>query len=241
MEPAHHNTWSPTAGHNTRAIVAVTVITASDVMAFGVPLAFLWTAFVVELTPGPNMSYLAVLSLAEGRRAGLAAVAGVATGLLIVGLLSAFGLATIMAQSPILYHALRWVGCGYLLWLAYEIWHGTTAGAVTANGSQALASYFQRGLLTNLLNPKAAVFYVAILPPFVDVSRPVLGQTIAMTAAYVAIATVIHAAIVGLAARARPWITAGEDSATVRAALALSLVLIAIWLVWSTRLSANQP
>jgi threonine/homoserine/homoserine lactone efflux protein len=65
------------------------MIDPSDLSIFGIPLAFLSTALLIELTPGPNMTYLAVLTLGEGRRAGLAAVAGVGIGLLIAGVLAA--------------------------------------------------------------------------------------------------------------------------------------------------------
>ena len=65
---------------------------------FGIPTAFLWIAFIVELTPGPNMAYLAALTLAEGRRAGFVTVAGIAMGLLLVSLLAAFGVATFVSE-----------------------------------------------------------------------------------------------------------------------------------------------
>lgn len=208
---------------------------ANDFSVFGVPLAFLWTALIVELTPGPNMTYLAVLSLSEGRRAGFAAVGGVAAGLAIVALLAAFGLATIISQSPFLYHALRWIGVGYLLWLAYEIWRGESTSEDAFTSSLTLGRYFRRGLMTNLLNPKAAIFYIAVLPPFLDPSKPVLAQTLAMSIAYVLIATGVHFCVVVIAERAKPWLTDGRDVKTVRGALSLSVIMVAAWLIWSTR------
>ena len=86
--------------------------------------AFALTSFLVELTPGPNMAYLALVAATEGRRPGYAAVAGVALGLAIVGLLAALGLATLIAASPLAYQALRWAGVAYLMWLAWEGWRG---------------------------------------------------------------------------------------------------------------------
>ena len=179
---------------------------AADLALFSVPLAFLWMSFVVELTPGPNMTYLAVIALGEGRRAGLAAVAGVALGLLIVGVLAALGVATLVAESPILFQALRWLGVLYLLWLAYDIWHGDDSEPSLAdNSAEDLAVYFKRGLITNLLNPKAAVFYIAMLPTFIDPARPVLGQTLSLSLAYVVVVTLVHAGIVMLAAAGDPF------------------------------------
>ncbi|MBX9682517.1 MAG: LysE family translocator [Hyphomicrobium sp.] len=210
-----------------------------DLPSGSVPLAFLWTALIIELTPGPNMTYLAVLSLSEGRKAGFTAVAGVATGLLIVGLLSALGLATLIAQSPQLYQALRWTGVAYLLWLAFELWRGEPDGGKGLAEAQSLRTYFQRGLITNLLNPKAAIFYVAVLPPFIDPNRPILPQTLALSLTYVAVATAVHLGIVAAAAQARPWLSDRGDIQRVRAALALSVVGIALWLAWATLPAAS--
>ena len=85
-------------------------------------LAFAATALIVELTPGPNMAYLAALSLSKGVRAGAAAVAGVALGLSLSGIAAALGLAAIIDSSRFLYEVLRWGGVAYLLWLAWEGW-----------------------------------------------------------------------------------------------------------------------
>ncbi len=138
---------------------------------FNVPLAFLWISFIVELTPGPNMTYLAVLTLVEGRRAGFATVAGVAAGLLLVGILAAFGVAAFVSESPILYGLIRWLGVFYMLWLAYDIWRGVEPSEADESAPTSPAgTYFGRGFLTNVLNPKAAIFYIAVLPQFVDPS-----------------------------------------------------------------------
>lgn len=201
----------------------------------GVPLAFLWTSLVIELTPGPNMTYLAVLSATEGRRAGLSAVAGVATGLAVIGIAAAFGLAVIISESAILYAALRWAGVAYLLWLAYETWTGTN-GHPSNTRTHTLDGwkYFRSGLITNLLNPKAAVFYIAVLPMFVAPERPVLPQTLALTFAYVAVATLVHATIATLAAAARPFLENDAKIETIRHIMAYSIVAVALWFVWST-------
>ena len=199
-------------------------------------LAFLLTCLVIELTPGPNMAYLAILSASIGRRAGFAATLGVAFGLLIVGLAAALGLAAVIANSRFLYEALRWAGVLYLFWLASEAWRreeGTSPGTVTMAPGD--SKYFLRGLVTNLLNPKAGIFYLAVLPTFVNELRPLLGQTITLSATYVAVATAIHSAIVLLADTARPWLEDRERGVIVRRVFSLLLVAIAIWLLFATR------
>jgi len=200
--------------------------------------AFAWTSFVIELTPGPNMTYLAVLTLAEGRRAGLAAVAGVALGLAIIGSLAALGVGAIVQSSPMLYETLRIAGVAYLLWLAAETWRGedvTPDVDASDDGQAAMRRAFTNGLVTNVLNPKAAMFYIAVLPVFLDPSRPTTAQAFTLSAIYVAIATTIHLVIVLLAARARPVIVAGGRSVVVRRVLALMLAGVAVWMGVATR------
>jgi threonine/homoserine/homoserine lactone efflux protein len=97
------------------------------------------------------------------------------------------------------------------------------------------SKYFLRGLVTNLLNPKAGIFFVAILPTFVDESRPLIAQTVTLSASYVAVATAVHSAIVLLADAARSWLEDRQRSAIVRRLLSLILMAIAIWLLFATR------
>jgi threonine/homoserine/homoserine lactone efflux protein len=84
--------------------------------------AFALTALIIEITPGPNMGYLAVLSLSRGWRAGVAAVIGAPLGHTIYGIAAALGAATAIESSRALYEILRWAGVGYMLWLAYQAW-----------------------------------------------------------------------------------------------------------------------
>jgi threonine/homoserine/homoserine lactone efflux protein len=197
--------------------------------------AFALTCLVIELTPGPNMAYLAVLSAGHGRRAGLAATLGIALGLLIVGIGAALGLAALISSSRLLYEALRWSGVAYLLWLAWDGWRDTTeTSPARTDGREMDATLFTRGLVANLLNPKAAVFYVAVLPTFVDAVRPVLGQTVFLSVIYVLIATAVHTTIVALAGAARPFLEDPDRSRILRRGLSLTLAGIAVWFAVST-------
>ena len=193
-------------------------------------LAFATTCLVIELTPGPNMVYLALLSASQGRRAGLAAALGIGLGLLIIGLAAALGLAAIISNSPFLYEALRWGGIAYLFWLAWEGWQTameTSPGK--AHAAERHSMHFSRGLITNLLNPKAGIFYIAILPTFVDASKNVVSQTVALSVIFVVIATAVHLIIVSLAGIARPLLDDQRRRTTIRRVLALVLAGIAIW------------
>jgi threonine/homoserine/homoserine lactone efflux protein len=157
---------------------------AVGAISFGTLLAFAATCLVIELAPGPNMAYLAVLSASKGRRAGFAATLGIALGLLIVGLAAALGLTAIIANSRWVYEALRWGGVFYLLWLAWEGWRGQEKKSPgNADPTPHDSRFFMRGLVTNLINPKAGIFYVAVLPTFVDETRPLVGQAVTLSAA----------------------------------------------------------
>ncbi len=198
-------------------------------------LSFAVTCVVIELTPGPNMGYLAVLSATGGRRAGFAAVAGVALGLAVVGLATALGLAAVISASPLLYQALRWGGIFYLFYLAWDGWQesGAPLGAAPSI-HESDAKYFKRGLITNLLNPKAAMFYVAILPGFVDATRPVVVQTVMLSLVFVAIATSIHAGVVALASMAQVFMHNDRNRRILGRTLSLALAGIALWFAWTT-------
>lgn len=188
---------------------------------------FALTSFLIELTPGPNMTYLAIVAASRGRLQGFATVAGVAIGLATIGIAGALGVSVLIQSSALLYEGLRWAGFIFLLYLAWDAWRATPEepGATQPNMGQ----YFARGFLTNILNPKAAVFYVAVLPTFLDDANDVLGQTIILTAVYVGVATVIHAAIVVLAGSAQALLTNPAREQFVRRVLALLLAAVAVW------------
>tara|TARA_R110002051_G_scaffold1008_6_gene4966 strand:- start:3616 stop:4239 length:624 start_codon:yes stop_codon:yes gene_type:complete len=195
---------------------------------------FVVTSAIIELTPGPNMAYLAIVGLSQGRKPGFAAVAGVAVGLAIVGFAAALGLAAAINASPLLYQTLRWAGVIYLLWLAYDGWRDATEDIEYAPLGSSNALYFRRGLITNLLNPKAAIFYLSVLPSFVDPPSGVMWQTLVLTATYVAVATAIHGAIVIAAGAVRPFLEDSRRSKVVRRALSVALALVALWFAWKT-------
>jgi threonine/homoserine/homoserine lactone efflux protein len=208
-------------------------MSAADISPY---LAFALTAFLIEITPGPNMTYLAALSLSHGVPTGFAAVAGIAIGLMCYGVAAALGLASLIDSSPVLYEVLRWGGVLYLLWLAWDAWNSQSdASSETIEGNSRPWLAFRRGLITNLLNPKAAVFYVAVLPEFV---RPdggsLVTQTLLLSFIYVGIATGIHSAIVALAGSVQEIVAAGERRRLVRRGLALMLAGIAIWFAMTT-------
>jgi threonine/homoserine/homoserine lactone efflux protein len=192
---------------------------------------FLATCLVIELTPGPNMAYLVLLSAQRGRLAGLLATAGVALGLLTIGLLAAFGVAQFVQNSPALYQALRWAGVAYLVYLAWDTWRESRA---PMPASADLSAAFRRGLVTNLLNPKAYLFYITVLPGFVQPGGNAFAQVQVLTFLYVTVATLVHVAL-ALGAGALQGILAHPKWRS-RAGLgaAILLLTIAAWVAFKT-------
>ena len=134
-------------------------------------LAFLVAAWVLILTPGPDMVFVIGQTLAGGKRRGWAALLGIGAGALVHIALAVSGVAAVVAASPALFDALRWVGAAYLIWLGAgslrSAWRG---GATMGPAAPALAA-FRDGFITNLTNPKVILFFLAFLPQFVDPAR----------------------------------------------------------------------
>jgi threonine/homoserine/homoserine lactone efflux protein len=198
---------------------------------------FLVAAILIELTPGPNMAWLALLGATRGRIAALAAVAGVALGLSIAGAAAAFGVSVLIGTTPWLFHALRWAGSLYLLYLAWDSWRDSTAPQET-QFNEPLRRYFGQGLLSNMLNPKAYLVFAAVLPQFVDPAQPLLAQLITLSALYVGVATVIHAAIALLAGSFNRFFADRARARILGRVFALLLAAVAVWFFYATEMKS---
>lgn len=196
---------------------------------------FVLAVLLLELTPGPNMTYLAALSLAQGRRAAFFGVLGVALGLAVHAALAALGVGALVAASPPLYQALRWAGVAFMLFLAWEGWKDAGIAQVAPTPSLTAPQLLLRGFVTNVLNPKSILFFVAVVPGFIQPGAPATPQLGLLGAIYVGIATGVHLGIIMCAAALRPWLMGGRRIGLMRRALSLLLVVAALWLAWSTR------
>ncbi len=147
--------------------------------------AFALAVLVLNATPGADLLLTLSRSLAGGVRAGLATALGINAGCVVHALAAAFGLATLLALVPGAFLALQWVGAAYLVWLGAGLWRQawprrvpTDPGGIEQPGCgmpaprSGFRADFQRGLLTNVLNPKVALFFLAFLPPFVPAASP---------------------------------------------------------------------
>ena len=202
----------------------------------GMIVPFLAAIILIELTPGPNMAYLAALSAAHGRRAGLIAVAGVTCGLATYMLAAVFGLTEVFRLHRPLYELLRWAGVAYLLWMAWDAWRSAGEAETADALTPARWVLFRRGLLANLLNPKAALFYVTLLPGFIKNDHaPPTTQALILGSIHVAISIVIHGAIVLGADRAASLLDRARSQVWISRGLGVALAVVAVWMVWETR------
>ena len=142
---------------------------------------FLLAVLLLELTPGPNMTYLATLALSRGRAAGLIATSGVAFGLAVHAIVAGLGAGVLIQQYPLLYDLLRWIGVGYLLYLAWEGWRGKKETSPERADLTIMGGpLFLRGFLSNVFNPKSILFFVSVLPTFVGTGPSAPSLTIQM-------------------------------------------------------------
>ncbi|UVO52956.1 LysE family translocator [Sphingomonas sp. SUN039] len=188
---------------------------------------FALAVLLIELTPGPNMAWLAGLAATEGWRRGLAAVVGVALGLSTNGVLAALGLAALLQAAPQLWIWLRLAGAAMMVWLAIEAWRGAEKAARVAGPDTSAWRAFATGALINLLNPKAYIFFIVVAPQFMGGAQLTLSSALLLCLVSVTIATVIHLAIVFAGSRAHSWLNDPRRTATVRRGFALVMLGVA--------------
>ena len=155
-------------------------------------------ALGMVLTPGPNMIYLVSRTIAQGRRAGYVSLLGVAAGFFVYLVAATAGLSAVFALVPALYTALKIAGAAYLLWLAWQAVKpgGRSPFQVHKLPADGPARLFLMGLLTNLLNPKIAMLYLALLPQFIHPENgSVLAQSLILGVTQIVISISVNALI----------------------------------------------
>ena len=168
---------------------------------------FVVTAFVLYATPGVDMLFTLSRTLQHGWRTGLAAALGITAGCVVHTLAATLGLATLLAASALAFTAIKWLGAAYLLWLAWGMLRASMRDSAPSLGVSArvpATQVFAQGFLTNVLNPKVALFFLALLPQFISAEAP--DKTISflfLGAVFVAGGALFLFALVALAHRMR--------------------------------------
>jgi threonine/homoserine/homoserine lactone efflux protein len=196
-------------------------------------IGFALAVLLVEITPGPNMAWLVSLTLADGRRAGLAATAGIAIGLALNATLSAVGLSTLLVSFPAI---VRWIGVAaglMMLWLAWRGWQEAGESSTAAVAGHAARRGLYAGALINLLNAKSAVFFITVVPQFLSGPDAGFDEILLLGLTSVAIATLVHLGLVLGAGRLRGRLTGPDSMRPLRRGLALLMVGVGGWFFYA--------
>lgn len=199
--------------------------------------AFVVTVVLVCIVPGPDMLFVLATALRHGPRGGVAAAAGMAGGMAVHTAAAVVGISALVASSTTAFTVLRYAGVAYLLWLAVgALRHGDGDAPASRPPAASLRRVFRQAAVTNLLNPKIVVFYLAFLPQFTDPARGSLGvQLLVLGGVFLTVGFVIDA-LVGLAAGG-----AGRRLATsVRVRRALDRVAAVMYLGLAGRLATER-
>lgn len=159
-------------------------------------LLFTATALLFAASPGPNFVFVLTRSVSHGRAEGLMSVLGIGTGALVHTLAAVLGLSALLATSALAFAAVKLLGAVYLVYLGVRVLLGDAAELPVARaGASNKAAAYRQGLVTMLLNPKAAVYFLAVLPQFVDASSPAPGQLLVFGTVQALAAMMVYTAV----------------------------------------------
>ncbi len=171
---------------------------------------FAVASVLLVLTPGPNLLYLVSRTLCQGRGAGLVSLAGTTSGFAVHIIAASLGLSAVFIAVPVAYDAVRWAGAAYLVWLAWDaVRPGAQGGLFQPRtlSPEPPRRLLRNGMITSILNPKVALFYLALFPQFVDPSRgSVFTQSLVLGAVQIAISVVGDTVFVLTAAGVAGWL-----------------------------------
>lgn len=159
--------------------------------------AFIGTAILLTLMPGPDILFVITQSITRGRKAGIIFAAGLCTGLIVHVTAVSLGISVVLINSPVAFTALKLAGAAYLLYLSIRTFLGRHQNKINiTETNQAVGKLYRRGILMNILNPKVILFFLAFFPQFINpaITNPVpqtlLLGLIFMTQAFAIFSTV---------------------------------------------------
>jgi len=198
-------------------------------------VAFTIIAGLLTITPGADTMLLIRNVLARGRVAGLQTTAGICCGLFVHATLSALGLSLILVRSAAAFDAVRMIGAGYLIWLGVQAVRqslrrepvgadGDGAATAAAPATVAGRTSFLEGFLSNVLNPKVAVFYLAFLPQFMSAGDSVFAKSMVLATIHFVEGVVWLSALSFFVARAQRWLRGPRVKRTIEATAGVVLI-----------------
>jgi threonine/homoserine/homoserine lactone efflux protein len=196
---------------------------------------FFAATVALNLTPGPDMLYVITRSATEGRAAGVVSALGIATGCVVHTVLVAAGVTGLLAAVPVAYDGLRYLGAAYLVYLGARrlIRPGPGGSGGVRAAPSGLWPVYRQGVLTNVLNPKVALFFLAFLPQFVNPSAVAVSlQLAALGSLFNASGTIVNVAVALIASRSAQWARRSTTSRWAARASGLVFVGLGARLAW---------
>ncbi len=188
-------------------------------------LVFVALAALAVLSPGPGVVMTLSNALRFGLRGTIGGILGIASGTFLVAALSATSLAAILAASATAFSVVRLAGAAYLAYLGVRLWRAAplSLGSIAAHEAR-FTRRFLEGLLLQLTNPKAVIFFLAVFPPFIDPRSGYVPQFARLVVTYSTLVVVIHCAYAFLAGQARGWLNSERGGRMVNRAAASAFI-----------------
>jgi threonine/homoserine/homoserine lactone efflux protein len=171
-------------------------------------LVFATASFLLAITPGPDLLYIATRSLTQGRAAGVVSAMGVHTGVLVHTLAAALGLSALIATSALAFSVVKYLGAAYLIFLGLRtLVSKDEALTIEVGEHKRLSSIYYQGIITNILNPKAILFFMAYLPQFVNPEKgPVTLQILFLGVCFIVVNFPVDAGVGLLGGSLGQWL-----------------------------------
>jgi len=200
-------------------------------------LVFMAAALALNLTPGPDMLYVTARSISDGRAAGVLSAFGIAAGTLVHITALALGLAALLAAVPLAYDVVRIAGAIYLVVIGLQlIFRPRSTSDIASLPRSRLRVVFAQAVVTNVLNPKVALFFLAFLPQFVDpAAGPPVPQIVFLGLLFNIQGTLVNIGVALLASRTTHWLRSSERSVAI-----LQRVTGALFVALGARLAASS-
>lgn len=169
---------------------------------------FVIASTLLALAPGPDIVYVLARGVSQGRKAGIAAALGFASGCVFHTVLAAVGVAALIRSSELAFDAVRYAGAAYLVWIGIQALRHRSAFSIEgASDARALAAIYRQSVIGNVLNPKVTLFFLAFLPQFVNAGAGNVGLQMALLGAiFMAVTVVVFGAVAIFAAMLGDWI-----------------------------------
>jgi threonine/homoserine/homoserine lactone efflux protein len=169
---------------------------------------FIAASTLLALAPGPDIIYVLTRGVSQGRKAGIAAALGFASGCIFHTVLAAVGIAALIRSSDLAFDLVRYAGAAYLVWIGVQALRHRTAFSVEgASEKKALRTIYKQSVIGNMLNPKVTLFFLAFLPQFVNSEAGNVGlQMAVLGVVFMAVTIVVFGAVAVFAAMIGDWV-----------------------------------